>query len=369
MKNTLPRVLLVLLLCSIGAFIGTIHTLRPLSNVIKRFPGDSHSSITRYTAKECNADDPRNWEYSACSLLIRCILGRLDDLFKSDLAIGTTILGLVPSILIIGAVQPDEIVSLALVSPQRALALSIFGVSITSNPFKQVTPLKTPLTQDSERKWRISFARFTESPSWKHIFCKALADLSILGMASVALWQNWNINSAVMVQWLCESPLMIFTWPLANMCWVVFSVLLLHSMAEEIKIKHLSLDITYDWWQALLLPYTLDFEKRYKWEKKWILILDTPQVKIPYPWYKVTRDASMPGEAHTIQIIVKMSSTPLTMKWQMYFFIIEFCAVGIYFYATFVLLSAIFIGAVGSVRFGAIMAALYAAIQFVQKVF
>ncbi|KAM0495420.1 hypothetical protein ACHAP8_008008 [Fusarium lateritium] len=368
MRVTCPRILLVLLICIIGAFIGTIHALRPLSNAIKRFPGDSHSIVTREKARECNADDPESWGYAACSILIGCILGNLDDLLKSDLAIGTTILGLVPSILIIGAAQPEEIVRLALVSPHRALAVSIFGIALSPSLFKWVTPLKTPLEERSEKTWDIELARFTKQWTWKHMVCKALADLTIVSMASVALWQNWNVNSAVMVQWLCESPLMIFTWPLANMTWVIFAVLLLHSMAKDIQFQHISLDITYSWWEVLLLPYTLDIEKRYEWKADTISVLSKPHLKLPYLQFEQIRPA-MSRETHTIRIVVKMSDDHLTFKWQVYFFIIEFCAIGVYFYATFVLLSAVFVGAVGSVRFGAIMATLYAAIRFVQCIF
>ncbi|KAG8669273.1 hypothetical protein FPOAC2_08594 [Fusarium poae] len=368
MRVTYSRILLLLLIFSIGAFIGTIHALRPLSNVIKRFPGDSHSSVTREKARQCNADDPASWGYAACSTLIRCILGNLEDILKSDLAIGTTILGLVPSILIIGAAQPGEIVHLALVSPHRALAVSIFGVALSPSLFKWVTPLKSTLREYSEKTWEIELARFTRRWSWKHMVCKALADLTILGMASIALWQNWNVNSAVMVQWLCESPLMIFTWPLANMTWVIFSVLLLHSMAKDIRFQHISLNISYNWREVLLLPYTLDVEKRYEWKVQSITVLSTPHLKIPYLQFVPTRPA-ISRETHTIRIIVNMSDDQFTFKWQVYFFIIEICAIGIYFYATFVLLSAVFIGAVGSVRFGATMAALYAVIRFIQCIF
>jgi len=81
MKNALPRLLLGLLFLSIGAFIGTIHSLRPLSDVIKRFLGDAHSVTTREKALECHADDPESWGYAACSILIRYILENLEDLF------------------------------------------------------------------------------------------------------------------------------------------------------------------------------------------------------------------------------------------------------------------------------------------------
>ncbi|CAG7563856.1 unnamed protein product [Fusarium equiseti] len=371
MKNALPRLLLVLLFLGIGAFIGTIHGLRPLSSIIKRFPGDAHSVTTRERALECHADDPDSWGYDACSILIRCILENLDDLFKSDLAIGTTILGLVPSILIIAAANPEDIVRLALVSQHRALAVSIFGISLSPSLYARATPLKSELREDSERTWDIQISRFTKRPSSKHVAFKPLADLGILGMASVALWQCWVVNSATMVQWLCESPLLLFTWPLANMTWVIFAVLLLHSMVESIEFKHPSLNISYAWWEVLLLPYTLDFEKRLTWDVKWLPI-SAPSIgqmfELPYLWL-VSSGSAISSDTVVLRIVVKMSNDLHTSKWQMYFFIIEFCAIGIYFYATFVLLSAVFIGAVGNVRFGAMMAGLYAAIRFVQCIF
>ncbi|RBR21402.1 uncharacterized protein FIESC28_04939 [Fusarium coffeatum] len=371
MKNALPRFLLGLLFLGVGAFIGTIHGLRPLSKVIKRFPGDAHSVTTREKALKCHADDPESWGYAACSVLIKCILESLDDLFKSDLAIGTTILGLVPSILIIAAAHPEDIVRLALVSPHRALAVSIFGIALSPSLFSRPTPWKSELREDSERTWDIELSQFTKGPSWKHVVWKSLADLMILAMASVALWQCWVVNSAAMVQWLCESPLLLFTWPLANMTWVLFAVLLLHSMAESIEFKHPSLNVSYAWWEVLLLPYSLDFEKRLAWEENHVPI-SAPSIgqmfEIPYPWL-ATSGPAMSNDTYVIRIVVKMSNDQYTLKWQAYFFIIEFCAIGIYFYATFVLLSAVFIGAVGSVRFGAMMAGLYAAIRSVQCVF
>ncbi|KAI1070121.1 hypothetical protein LB507_007941 [Fusarium sp. FIESC RH6] len=371
MKNILPRLLLGLLFLSIGAFIGIIHGLRPLSSVIKRFPGDAHSVTTREKALECHAEDPDSWGYTACSTLMRCILDALDDLGKSDLAIGTTILGLMPSILIIAAAQPVDIVRLALVSPHRALAVSIFGIALSPSLFSRPTPWKSALRDKSETTWDIELSRFTKGSSWMHTTLKVLADLIILSMASVALWQCWVINSATMVQWLCESPLLLFTWPLANMTWVIFAILLLHSMAESIEFKHPSLDISYAWWEVILLPYTLDFEKRLTWKPQWLPI-SAPSIgqMFELPYYGLASNGSAKSsDTYVIRIAVKMSNDLHTLKWQAYFFIIEFCAIGIYFYATFVLLSSVFIGAVGSVRFGAMMAGLYAAIRFVQVVF
>ncbi|KAF4986289.1 hypothetical protein FGRMN_10907 [Fusarium graminum] len=245
-----------------------MHLLRPLSSVIKRFPGDPRSGVVREKAHISHASDPTSWEYDACSHLVWCIVDDLGELYKDDIAIGTTILGLLPSILIIAAAQAQDIVLLALVSPHRAIAASVFGVAISPSLFRRLAPFNSPLSDVSIKTWDVKLARVTKQLSWRHVVAKLSADAAVSTLACVTLWQNWIINSAVMVQWLCESPLMIFAWPLMNMTWVVFSVLLLYGMAEEVRFEHVSQNIRYTSWELFVLPYTLDFEKRTSWGLK-----------------------------------------------------------------------------------------------------
>ncbi|KAF4945979.1 hypothetical protein FSARC_14305 [Fusarium sarcochroum] len=372
MRNPWSRVLLIFLILAIIAFATTILKLSPLSAVIKRYPGDANSPVIREKAAECNAHDPATYGYLACSGLIGCILDRLGDIYKSDIAIGTTILGLLPSIMAVTAAQPEDIVQLALISPHRAVAIAAFGIGINPNAFERLRPLRHALGSTREIIWVVPLACLTEPWSWRHATGKIIADALILGMASVMLWRNWTVNSAVLVQWLCESPLMVFMWPVASMTWVAIAVLLLYAMADEVIFKHATQDIEHSWWRVVLSPYTTGTDIRLPWQLSWetLSIARLPLLG----WLK--RPALRPRAAsrgvpmgNAVRIIIRMPPDPSFLDWEAYCFAIELCAIAIYFYATFVLLSVLFIGAVGSVRFACTVAGLYAGVRFMESIF
>jgi hypothetical protein len=365
--------------------------LSPSPATISRYPGGSKNVYVNDLGPKCNAKDPDSWGYGACSDLIRCIFQGLTDIQKSDTAIGTTILGLLPSIMLNAAAQPQDIVQLALISPLRGIATAAFTVGFSSGVFERLKPMGFISTEDTEKTWNIPLAHLGHEWSWKHFCFKILADVIIVTSAGIMLWQTWLVNSAVLVQWLCQSPLMIFTWPLVSMVWVLIAVLLLYGMAEEIRFLHATEDEQYAWWQVLILPYNLDVEHIPHWSFKWKHIsllgprasrwLQRPSIK--YTRTPITISPKLPvtapgssgstttikqsfklanpaqGTSHYyIRVVIKMPENSKVMSWDTYFIIIEAFAIAIYFYATIVLLSALFIGARGSVKFAALMAGL-----------
>jgi len=47
---------------------------------------------------------------------------------------------------------------------------------------------------------------------WQHILGKMVADALIMALALVAMWKSWILNTAVMIPWKCEVPVMNFAW-------------------------------------------------------------------------------------------------------------------------------------------------------------
>lgn len=86
-----------------------------------------------------------------CNELIECIIDKLPELSKSELATRMAILGLLPSILIIIAPQPEDLVKLALVSSLRAVALAAFSIGISLSMFSRLSPDGRMLAEERER--------------------------------------------------------------------------------------------------------------------------------------------------------------------------------------------------------------------------
>lgn len=305
--------------------------------------------------------------------MISCILDNIDELYKSDISIGTTILGLLPSIIAIAAAQPEEIVKLALVSPLRGVATAAFSVGISPTVFTRLKPMRAGSARDEEMVWEIQLARVARERSWLHVAAKIGADVLILLCTGIMLWQNWVVNSAVLVQWLCESPVLVFTWPLISMVWVPIAVALLYAMAENVSFKHATRDdVEYSWLQVFLMPYTLHVDCLYHWDISFQSLSPSgPGLVKCIAWPGVgleLRALSTPSSRDTcsIRIVAKMPDNSEIFCWRNYFFVIEILAIAIYFYATFVLLSVLFISSVGSVRFAALMAGLYTAVRLLE---
>jgi hypothetical protein len=194
--------LLVLLLLALAAFILSMVFLHPSPAIISRYPGYPSDDTIRIPAAACNASDLASWSYSACTSLTRCILDQLDDLQKNDISIGTTILGLLPSIMAVATAQPEDIVKLALISPVRGIATAAFGLGLSQNAFRRLGPVGIVSGDEGlERTWAVGFARVGRGPpSWRQVLFKIAADVFIVGLTSTMLWLSWTVNSAVVVQ-------------------------------------------------------------------------------------------------------------------------------------------------------------------------
>lgn len=66
-----------------------------------------------------------------------------------------------------------------------------------------------------------------------------------------------------------------------------------------------------------------------------------------------------------IRIIVRMPKNSAVCNWQVYDFIVDLLGIVIYLYATFIFLSALFLGSVRALRFTGLMAGLYALVRVV----
>jgi hypothetical protein len=152
------------------------------------------------------------------------------------------------------AAQPEEIVKTALMSPHRGILIAAFSVGIYTSIFRRLSPLDSTPDDAVEKTWVIKTARFTKQLSWRHLLCKLISDVVVLSLTRPMLWQNWIVNSAVLIQWLRESPIMVRMWPLSSIIWVAVAVLLLRAMASDISFKHSTREIQYTWWEVLRLP-------------------------------------------------------------------------------------------------------------------
>jgi hypothetical protein len=104
---------------------------------------------------------------------------------------------------------------MALVSPHRAIATAAFSTGVPLRLLEQLSPLRPGFIgrqTETERTWLVSLAALTEKPSRRHLALKLAADAIIVGLAAIMLWRYWVINSGTMIQWKCESPLLVFLW-------------------------------------------------------------------------------------------------------------------------------------------------------------
>ncbi|KAF6784752.1 hypothetical protein CSOJ01_15715 [Colletotrichum sojae] len=83
--------------------------------------------------------------------MISCIFDNLSEIHKNDNSIGTTILGVLPSIIGAAAAQPADILKLPLISPMRGIATAAFSIGIPPRVFLRLRPVSTFL--DSNTVW------------------------------------------------------------------------------------------------------------------------------------------------------------------------------------------------------------------------
>lgn len=388
--------LLFLLCASIVCTIPALNSANPMADKIRRWPGDPNSRPYLLAGRLCNASDPSSWEIYSCTRLLDCVLDNVSEIQKSDIAIGSTIAGLLPTILMFAAARPNELIPQALVSPHRAIATAAFSIGVPLSIFEGLRPLRwwrrrgrRISSRQLSRTWYISLGGITPRASYIHVLVKLLADGIILAALSVMLWQFWDINGTVAVQWKCEAPIMIICWPLICILWVMLAILLLYTMAEEVVFEHALTQTRYGWWKVFCLPYTMDMrlENRRRW-MDWGVLLNPRKWNLPFTKRvkpsrneealdtSATTDFEVPNQdtmdetessadEWRIRIIVKMPKDGVLFNWQVYDFIVDLLGIVTYLYATFTFLSALFLGSVRALRFTSLMAGLYALVRVV----
>ncbi|KAF4126966.1 hypothetical protein GMORB2_0703 [Geosmithia morbida] len=402
-------------MCLFPSFVAIVEAYKPMQTLIHRYPGLHYTWWTQSAAGQCGADDPSRWEYSNCTDLMQCTLSNMADILKSDIAIGTTIPGLLPSILAVMAIEPDALVRLCLVAPHRAVAVASFSSSFPASVFFHLRTLQSQKragppgaasgasSSSSDDYGHTSLVPLANHDklqggggalSWRHICIKLAVDAAAVVSAAAVMRQLWIVNRAVLVQWRCESPLMVITWPMACIWWLPVAVSLLYIMAEDVRFEHavLGTDCRYTWWQVVTLPYTLDVDIQREWQPRWTGRPKLWGVELPVNLprglsYGLRSDAKArdrgeraararlqcPDPAsinkHAVIMVVTMPDDSLWRTWRSYNFLISIPSLVIYFYATFVLLSAVFIGSVNSILFSSLSSGLYLSTRILVTIF
>ncbi|KAH7317040.1 hypothetical protein B0I35DRAFT_434446 [Stachybotrys elegans] len=364
--------LLALYIALIVVFSLLIHYFSPLTNVFRRRPVGVFWTDHDDPYYVCRADDPASWEYGACSRLIGCYLDHFAEILKSDIATGATIAGLLPTILLATAAQPIDLISQALISPHRGLATAAFTIGFPTSLFDRLRSVHHgPDNQRSNiRTWNVIIPVIGNRPFY-HIATKLSMDIFIVGGAAGMLYYNWTINNAVLVLWKCESPLLVFLWPISCMSWLVLVVLVLHFMVDELLFEHEPSKTLLTWWQTMRLPYTVDCPSQDG-------VAGTQQgnrfrmlSRRPVDALRRTDSSPLssgpslqrPFDSFCIKISARMPANSFIFTWQTFDLIVEILATAIYFYSTFILLGCIFLGAVAAMRFTSIIASVYIMIR------
>lgn len=148
---------------------------------------------------------------------------------------------------------------------------------------------------------------------------------------------------------------MVFCWPLSCMFWTIIAILILNTMADEIRFEHALTQTPYRWSLVVLLPYTLDMGLENKCQ-----LGDLAISVVPKAWRghqglippadapsgtnhanAVTQDQNCPtalveeNEPSTdewcIRVIVQIPKNDRLAGWQVYDFIADFLGTVIYF--------------------------------------
>ena len=142
------------------------------------------------------------------------------------------------------------------------------------------------------------------------------------------------------------------------MFWMVTILLLFFSLHHDLRFEDAdNHDITYKWWEAVLLPYTLNFKpngcsKGDSWKSSW--------EKRNTEW----RDGQKTPN-YRIRIVLVMPSESGIRSWSFYEFTITMLSAAVYFYGTFVWLSVVFLGAVPALHYVGLTIGVYVAIRII----
>jgi hypothetical protein len=151
------------------------------------------------------------------------------------------------------------------------------------------------------------------------------------------------------------------------MVWAVMAVLVLYSMAEKVSFKHATIDVEYGWWQVFMMPYNLDVDCVYEWNLRWKFSVFPFFQRKRTPISAGPEPPSVSTDKYSIRVVAKMPDNSWIASWEHYIFIIEVFAIVIYFYATVVLLSVVFMRGVSSVKFAAWVSLLYLVLRVTES--
>jgi len=332
LQNASRLALLFLTLVVIGAVLA-VQFAGPMT-VFQRNLGAGADFLPQWVVL-CDGYNPFHYAPRRCTKLIDCVYSKMTQVQVADTAIGATIDGLLPTMLVLLAPPLDELIQQGLVAPHRAVALSCFSIGVPMGVFKHLTPFRerpglAPASEVVE--WELHFAVLS-STRWLHMLIKIIGDAIIMACTAVVIWKVWAINKAVMVPWKCETPVMAFSWTIGCMFWVVFALLLLHSMVAELRFEEPgNSSVTYRWWEVWSLPYTLRSRQGSQELQGIKVVWEMPQA----PWYR----------------------TSLVYKCVM-----EVFAAASYFYGTVVWLSALFLGAVNALQYVSLTVGMFVVVR------
>lgn len=197
-----------------------LSTLFTGANAIHRTIGAPSDHTVQDLAVQCGSDQQESWKSGHCGLLVSCVMDALPGVTSAGFNSGTNIAALVPTALALIGAPPLDIVQLALLSPHRALAISLFGVGLPAGLFRQLTPALSSLREDghahlprSVREWRHP----VPAPSGfglkgGGVLVTVMADFLIMAFAGVMLWRNLVVSFETVVSWRCEWYILLFCW-------------------------------------------------------------------------------------------------------------------------------------------------------------
>jgi hypothetical protein len=112
---------------------------------------------------------------------------------------------------------PLELVQMAILSPHRALATCCFTIGLPVTLFRQLRPLHQQLAQSNplaprKREWTFNLSNLSKGNPKKHFFFKIVADALIIALAGIMIWQNFGVNSYVMIPWHCDYTWLVLAW-------------------------------------------------------------------------------------------------------------------------------------------------------------
>jgi hypothetical protein len=104
-----------------------------------------------------------------------------------------------------------------MLSPHRALATCCFTIGLPVGLFRQLRPLHQQLAQTNPlapriREWTFNLSNLSRGHWKRHMLFKIIADLMIIALAGIMIWQNYGVNTYVIIPWRCEYTWLLIAW-------------------------------------------------------------------------------------------------------------------------------------------------------------